>query len=240
MHYEKPSSLEGNPDIESVIPTQLQIEISRPDSICIQDDLLRIGKLSLIDEITQREFEDLRQNLIWCANHGLKQIEIDINSPGGEVFAGFALYDTIRKVARQHEIEINTIGTGHMASMASVLFQAGTKRLITSNTMSMIHETKTLRWGDTGTSQIEDEFRLLKRLQSKMIAIYCERSSLTREMIEERWARKDWWLDADEMLQLGLCDQIIDTRHSVPKVEVGVRDSEYTQTAPRLMNASRR
>jgi ATP-dependent protease ClpP protease subunit len=118
--------------------------------------------------------------------------------------------------------------------MASVVFQAGARRLVTGNAMCMIHEVRTLRWGDDRISKVADDFTLLRRLQEKAVAIYCERSALTREMIEQKWERKDWWLDAEEMLELGLCDEVMDTRWNTwdevpPSLRRGL---EYGYTAP--------
>ena len=104
--------------------------------------------------------------------------------------------------------------------------------MMTANSMAMLHEVRTLRWGDDRISKVADDFALLRRLQEKAIGIYCERSALTREMIEQKWERKDWWLDAEEMLELGLCDEVVDTslgRREIvrPSLRQGLEDG-YT------------
>jgi len=190
---------------------RLEMNVRRIDEAFDHDDLLRDGRLSLLDEIDASTFRLFRQELLWCLTRGLKRVEVEINSPGGNMFTGFALFDLIRRASKQFGAEIVTLGSGCVASMASVIFQAGTRRLVTSNAMYMIHEVRTLRWGDDRISKVADDFALLRRLQEKAVAIYCERSALTREMIEQKWERKDWWLDANEMLELGLCDEVVDT-----------------------------
>jgi ATP-dependent Clp protease protease subunit len=197
---------------------RFEMDIRRIDEAFDHDDLLREGRLSLIDEIEVDTFQVFRQQLLWCLARGLRRIQVEINSPGGNMFSGFALFDLIRRASKQFGAEVVTEGTGCIASMASVVFQAGTRRVVTSNAMYMLHEVRTLRWGDDRISKVADDFTLLRRLQEKAVAIYCERSSLTAEVIEEHWQRKDWWVDAEEMLELGLCDEVVDTRLNTEKI----------------------
>ena len=92
------------------------------------------------------------------------------------------------------------------ASMAGILLQAGDVRWIGHQAWMMIHRAA---FGAIGkTYEVEDEVRLVKRIEQRIVDIFTSRSKLTNQKIKRNWDRKDWWIDADECLQLGLVDEI--------------------------------
>ena len=133
-------------------------------------------------------------------------ITIRLNSPGGTVFDGFALYDFVSLLRKEHGIHVTVHAMGHAASMASVLLQAGDTRLISKNSWFMVHEPASLALGKA--SAIKDEARLLERIHKQMVGILAERSSLSVVQIRKRCERKDWWLDAGEAVKFGFADRI--------------------------------
>lgn len=143
---------------------------------------------------------------IWTRKWPGAPITMVINSPGGSIFDGLALFDYLRGLrARGHHITTRSIGMA--ASMAGVLMQAGDTRQMGSYSYVLIHEASTLAIGKS--SAIEDEWKLLTRLQDRLVDILQERSTLSAETIKHNWQRKDWWLDAHECLELGLADEIV-------------------------------
>lgn len=138
----------------------------------------------------------------WRAK-GNEPITVRFFSPGGDVIAGLALYDYMIAL-RNEGIVINTHALGWTASMAGVLLQAGTKRFVGPNAFMLIHEVGTMAVGTV--SEVEDEAKFSKRLQDRILSILASRSNLSEKQIAAKWKRKDWWLDADEMLALGLAD----------------------------------
>ena len=58
------------------------------------------------------------------------------------------------------------------------------------------------------TFEIEDEVKLVKRIEDRIVDIFTSRSKLTKQKIKRNWDRKDWWIDADECLDLGLVDEV--------------------------------
>lgn len=139
----------------------------------------------------------------WRAK-GAEPITIRFFSPGGDVIAGLALYDYMIAL-RNEGITINTHALGWTASMAGVLLQAGTTRHVGPNAFMLIHEVGTYAAGTV--SEIEDEAKFSKRLQDRILAILSSRATISERQIAAKWKRKDWWLDADEMLKLGLADK---------------------------------
>lgn len=127
------------------------------------------------------------------------------NSPGGGVIPGFALFDALLE-HRDEGIHITTVARGYAASMAGILLQAGDERVIGKNSYILIHEVSDLAIGTT--SEIEDELKLIKRFQARALKILSARSTMSEKEIEKKWKRQDWWLDADEAIELGFADRI--------------------------------
>lgn len=133
-------------------------------------------------------------------------IEIIFSSPGGEVFAGFGLYDFIRDLVQQGA-HVETRAVGRAASMAGILLQAGSTRSISANSWLLIHEVSSYGGWQT-LPAMADDLALCKRLARQCLVALSERSTLTIAEIKARSARKDWWLDAREAKKYGFVDVI--------------------------------
>jgi ATP-dependent Clp endopeptidase proteolytic subunit ClpP len=141
----------------------------------------------------------------WTRRDPETPLEIVFNSPGGSVIHGLALYDFIKQLQDKNH-KVTTVARGMAASMGGVLLQAGDERIIGKNAHVLIHEVSTLGIGKL--SEIEDEVKFAKRLQERVLGILAERSTMNVEQIKRKWARKDWWLDAEECITLGFADRI--------------------------------
>ncbi|MBL69627.1 MAG: hypothetical protein CMO74_14495 [Verrucomicrobiales bacterium] len=132
-------------------------------------------------------------------------IEIVFASPGGGITAGFELFDYIQQL-RFAGHKITTGSLGMAASMAGILLQAGEHRWIGHQSWILIHRAA---FGAIGkTFEIEDEVELIKRIEERIIEIFTSRSNLTKLKIKRNWNRKDWWINADEALDMGLVDEV--------------------------------
>lgn len=140
----------------------------------------------------------------WHRKDSKCDIEIVFSSPGGSIIDGFELFDFIQELRTTHKITTGSLGMA--ASMAGVLLQAGSHRWIGHQSWMMIHRAA---FGAIGkTFEIEDEVKLVKRIEGRILDIFTSRSKLTKSRIKRNWDRKDWWIDADECLELGLVDEI--------------------------------
>jgi ATP-dependent Clp protease protease subunit len=133
------------------------------------------------------------------------QMEIVFASPGGSITAGFELFDYIQQLRdRGHKVTTGSLGMA--ASMAGILLQAGEHRWIGHQSWILIHRAS---FGAIGkTFEIEDEVGWIKRIEERIISIFTSRSTLTRLKIKRNWDRKDWWINADEALEMGLVDEV--------------------------------
>ena len=133
------------------------------------------------------------------------EIEIIFSSPGGSIIDGFELFDFIQHL-RGAGHKVTTGSLGMAASMAGILLQAGDVRWIGHQAWMMIHRAA---FGAIGkTYEVEDEVKLVKRIEERILDIFTSRSKLTKHKIQRNWDRKDWWIDADECVELGLVDEV--------------------------------
>ncbi len=133
-----------------------------------------------------------------------------MNSPGGSVIDGMALYDHIvahsKRGGGTHEITI--IVRGFAASMGGILLQAADKRVCGPEAYVLIHKISTMTGGSL--DDIEDEVKLLKLMTSRVEDIFCSRSGgkLSKTILRRNWTRRDWWLDSTSAKRLGVVDAI--------------------------------
>ena len=151
----------------------------------------------------------------WSRLNPKCDIEVIFASPGGEIIAGFELFDFIQSL-RNNGHKITTGSLGYAASMAGILLQAGDVRWIGHQAWVMIHRAAFGAYGKT--FEVEDEVELVKRIEERCLDIFVTRSKLTKLKIKRNWDRKDWWISADECLELQLVDEVRAMMPEMPKL----------------------
>lgn len=136
-----------------------------------------------------------------------KDIYLYINSPGGSVSAGLAIYDTLNYI----KCDVSTICIGLAASMGAFLLSSGTKgkRFALPNSEIMIHQP--LGGAQGQASDIEIQARHMQKIKQKINKILSENTSQSLEKIEKDTDR-DFYMSADEAVNYGLVDKIFDKR----------------------------
>lgn len=134
-----------------------------------------------------------------------KDITLYINSPGGSVSDGMAIYDTMQMI----KSDIKTICVGRCSSMAAVLLSGGTKgkRFITPNSEIMIHEVSSFNIGKIGELKINYEHS--NTLNERIIKLLAENTGKPIKQIRKDIQLKDRWFNAEEALKYGLIDKIL-------------------------------
>ena len=140
-----------------------------------------------------------------------KDIHIYINSPGGSVTAGLAMYDTIQFMT----CDVNTYCIGIAASMGSVLLTAGTKgkRFCLPNSHVMIHQ---VSGGAQGTaSDVERTIGFMFNLKKRLNGILAHHTGKTIEQVEND-SDRDNYMTAEQSVAYGLVDKILESRKQLP------------------------
>ena len=141
----------------------------------------------------------------WHRRNPKCDMEIIFSSPGGSIIDGFELFDFIQELrSKGHKMITGSLGMA--ASMAGILLMAGDVRWIGHQSWLMIHRAA---FGAIGkTFEVEDEVKFVKRIEARILDIFTSRSVISRRKVMKNWDRKDWWISADECLELGLVDEI--------------------------------
>ena len=168
------------------------------------DRLLRDRIIWLGSEVRDENANEIAAKLLLlAAEDGEKDIFLYINSPGGSITAGMAIYDTMQFVPN----DIVTVGIGMAASMGQFLLSAGTKgkRYITPNARVLLHQPS---GGFGGTSSdIQTQAQLIIDMKNRLAKITADATGHTVDQVNADGDR-DRWFNADEALAYGFVDHI--------------------------------
>ena len=133
-----------------------------------------------------------------------KDISIYLNTPGGSVYAGLGIYDTMQYISS----DVSTICTGMAASMGAVLLVAGTtgKRFALQHSRVMIHQPMGGAQGQA--SDIEITAREIQKLKKELYTIIANHSGKPYEQIEKD-SDRDYWMTAAEAKEYGMIDEVL-------------------------------
>lgn len=144
------------------------------------------------------------QLLFLSNNDPNKEIKMYINSPGGSVYAGLGIYDTMQYI----NCDVSTVCTGLAASMGAVLLAGGTqgKRSALKHARIMIHQP--LGGAEGQASDIEIVHNQMKIIKNELYLILAEHTGQTLEKINHD-SDRDYWMKADEAKEYGMIDEVI-------------------------------
>jgi ATP-dependent Clp protease, protease subunit len=132
-------------------------------------------------------------------------IQMYINSPGGQVYAGMAIYDTMQMISNP----ISTLAVGMTASFGTVLLTAGTKGQRFALPNATIHMHQPLGGAQGQASDIEIQAREILRLKVHLNEVLAKHTGQTVETIEKD-TNRDFYLDANAAVEYGLVDQVME------------------------------
>jgi ATP-dependent Clp endopeptidase proteolytic subunit ClpP len=163
----------------------------------------------------------------WSRLNPKCDMEIVFSSPGGSIIDGFELFDFIQDLrSRGHHITTGTLGMA--ASMAGILLQSGDTRWVGGQAWIMVHRAAFGAFGKT--YEVEDEVEFVKRIEERILEIFTSRSRLTKQKIKKNWDRKDWWISADEAIELSLVDEV---RATLPEMTPPAKPAKKRATRKR-------
>lgn len=150
------------------------------------------------DEVTPKE---LRDELAKQSG----DITVSLNSGGGDVFAGVAMYNALMEYEGNVIVRVD----GLAASIASVIAMAGDKIIMSPGSMMMIHKPWTMAIGDA--NEMEKVKEILDGIEKSIVPIYEKRTGKKKEEIEEL-LNAETWLTAEEAVEMGFADELIEAK----------------------------
>lgn len=154
--------------------------------------------------------------LNYLSQFGLDEIKVRINSAGGSVLDGFAIFSAIANSTAN----VNTYIDGVAASMAGVIAMAGKKRYMVDFGKIMIHDPH------MGRKPANDkEVEILNTLKQSLVSIFENNTNLTKESIDEMMA-KETWLNVDQAIEMGFVDGSYTTKRKASKKKIAMASTE--------------
>ena len=186
--------------------TQIEMDNNVKLQDIIDSKILSGRKIFLWGEIDDNSAKHVVERLLYLemVEPG-KEIQMIINSPGGYVTSGFAIYDAMKSITSP----VSTICTGLAASMGSILLSAGTKgrRFVLPHARVMIHQPSGGAGGPASDIEIQmDEILKTKKLGAEILAANCGQSF---DKIMKDFNR-DYWMSAEESVEYGIVDAMLE------------------------------
>ena len=166
----------------------------------LEDRIIFLG-----EEVTEGSANTIVAQLLHLANEDPdKDIQLYINSPGGSVYDGLAIYDTMQYI----KPDVQTIGIGLQASMGAFLLSSGAKgkRFVLPNARVMIHQPSSGTQGMVTDQEIS--LRESVRMKELLAKVTAKNTGQKLEKIKADMER-DHWMSADEAVKYGLADEMI-------------------------------
>lgn len=203
--YDMSLSSEGNEPVNSLIPMVIETTSRGERAYDIYSRLLKDRIIILGSPINDAVASTIVAQLLFLESEDPeKDINLYINSPGGVVSSGMAIYDTMQYI----KSDVATTCIGMAASMGAVLLTAGAKgkRAVLPNSRVMIHQP--LGGVQGQASDIEIEAREILRLKKSLSQIIADHSGNTLEKIIDD-SDRNRWMSADEAKEYGLVDKVL-------------------------------
>ena len=194
-------------DFNTVIRTPNILKESRSGiaSYPIADDMMRDRKITLLGRVDDESVNSLITQLLYLEKDAPgEEITLYINSGGGEVGNGLALYDVMQHISSP----VRTVCVGMAASMAAVLFAAGDRREIFTHSKVMIHDPSISGLEHTNALELQAFSQNLLETRKSLAEILAKHTGQSVESILEK-TRTDCFFDAKSAVEFGLADSII-------------------------------
>lgn len=194
------------PDYKSVIPMVIESSGRGERAYDIYSLLLKERIIFLGTPIDDQVANLIVAQLLYLSNQDPeREISMYINSPGGVIYAGLAIYDTMQMIPNP----ISTFAVGVTASFGTVLLAAGTKGHRYALPNATIHMHQPLGGAQGQATDIEIQAKQILRLKALLLGILAKHTGQPLEVIE-RDSDRDYYLEAKGAVEYGLVDQVLE------------------------------
>lgn len=198
----------NKPDINSLIPMVIETTGRGERAFDIYSLLLRNRLIFLGTPISDQVANLIVAQLLFLNQEDRDApINMYINSPGGQVYAGLAIYDAMQMISNP----ISTVAVGVTASFGTVLLAAGTKGQRYALPHATIHLHQPLGGAQGQVTDIEIQAKEFLRLRTKLNEVLTKHTGQPAEVIE-RDTERDFWMDANSAVDYGLVDEVLEAQ----------------------------
>lgn len=175
----------------------------------LEDAMLEKREIYLTGAIDEQSASSLLKQLMYLEYESNEPVTMYISSPGGAVTSGMAVYDYIRLMHSQ----VNTVCVGIAASMAAILFLAGSERMMLPHSKVMIHDPSFgggMSMSGQKPHEIQEKLNDLIETRKMLADIIVEQTGMPRKKVLNL-TKKDTYFSAEEALKAGIATQILNT-----------------------------
>lgn len=195
-----------NQEPQALIPMVIETSGRMERAYDIYSLLLKNRIVFVGTPITDQTANLIVAQLLYLSNEDSEApIQMYINSPGGQIYAGLAIYDTMQMISNP----INTVAVGVTASFGTVLLTAGTPGQRFALPHSTVHLHQPLGGAQGQATDIEIQANEILRLRKQLNGILANHTGQTEEKVKEDTER-DYWLTAKEAVDYGLVDKVLE------------------------------
>ncbi len=181
------------------------------------------AEVSIFDEIGFWGINATDFKKDWDKVKNLKNIKITINSPGGSVFDGMAIYNMISDVREKVTVEVD----GLAASISSIIAMAGKKLVMREGTFLMIHNPWTMMAG--GSDDLRKEADVLDKIKDQLVGIYQNKTNLKASDIEAMM-KEETWMTPTEARAMGFADEVVTASRIAASYNKGLIEYGFKHT----------
>jgi ATP-dependent Clp protease protease subunit len=193
------------PEFKSVIPMVVESSGRGERAYDIYSLLLRERIIFVGTPIDDQVANVVVAQLLYLSHEdNEKMIQMYINSPGGQIYSGLAIYDTMKMIPNK----ISTVAVGVTASFGTVLLAAGTKGQRYALPHATIHMHQPLGGAEGQASDIEIQAREILRLKARLNEILSQSTGQPLDVIE-RDTDRNFYLEAEQAVEYGIVDQVL-------------------------------
>lgn len=213
---------------QALIPMVIEKSGHQERAYDIYSLLLRNRIVFVGTQITDQTANLIVAQLLYLSNEDSEApIQMYINSPGGVIYAGLAIYDTMQMISNP----INTVAVGVTASFGTVLLTAGTKGQRFALPHSTVHLHQPLGGTQGQATDIEIQANEILRLRDKLNNILAHHTGQSVEKVKQDTER-DYWLTAEDAVAYGLIDKVLEpSKDSILAAIKGYKPSDKQEPA---------
>lgn len=186
-----------------------------------------IGESFWGDSMSAKSFSEELKQLPDTVN----QIDVRLNSPGGDVFDGITIYNRLK----QHKANVTVYIDGMAASIASIIALAGDEVIMGEGSTYMIHLPWTMAMGNA--LELEDTINRLDEVTEQLLGIYQRKTRLDRSEIR-KMLTEETWLDAAQAMEYGFVDKIMEADETLD-MAASLDNAKWIRKQPKFDNTNK-
>lgn len=193
-------------------------------ALLVEESGRKVGLVEVEGVIGSEDNEPMKFNdkVSQLVNDGAEEIKVRVNSPGGCLFTGLAMHDTL-KGCREKGIKVTAVVMGLAASAATVVIMGADEITMTENSQLMVHEPATWLFGKV--TELKKDLAELEAAWDNMVAIYTARTGAAPDVFKADHS-KDVWYSAEQAVAAKLADAIVNPLQEGKPVEAKAEEAE--------------